>query len=357
MKTYIKSLIKNTSSQLITYEEFMSAALYHPTLGYYMKAEEKIGPQGDFITTSNVSDHFGRIFAKWYIKKVEIEGVLPAVCEIGGGNGRFAKSFIQEWRERSSIPLQYSIVESSPYHRKLQRELLPDNSILKQVESLNDVPAFEGLVFSNELFDALPVRVIVQEHGELFEVMIGFKNNDFIEERIPLDDEMIINYLQESGLVLKDNQRIEIPLAMDQMLYDISSILTSGYVVTVDYGYTNEEWMEAVHQEGSLRGYSKHQMVTDPLKYPGEMDLTTHIHFDRLVKKGEDFGLHFQSKQRQDEFLLSEGILDELEEHFDPNPFSEQSKKNRAIRTLIMPSGMSNYFHVLIQEKNLNIKR
>lgn len=357
MKTYIKSLIKNTSSQLITYEEFMSAALYHPTLGYYMKEVEKIGPRGDFITTSNISDLFGRIFAKWFIKKVEIEGVLPAVCEIGGGNGRFAKAFMEEWRERSSISLQYAIVESSPYHRQLQRDLLPDTSMLKQVERLSDLPTFEGLIFSNELFDALPVRVIEKEHGELFEVMIGVNSDKFIEERIPLEDGRITDYLQESGFILKENQRIEIPLAMDQMLQDISSILTRGFVVTVDYGYTNEEWMEATHRKGSLRGYSKHQMITDPLRYPGEMDLTTHIHFDRLVKKGEDFGLHFLSKQRQDEFLLSEGILDELEEHFDPNPFSRQSKKNRAIRSLIMPSGMSHYFQVLIQQKNINMKR
>ena len=39
-------------------------------------------------------------------------------------------------------------------------------------------------------------------------------------------------------------------------------------------------------------------------------------------------------KWRQDEFLLSIGILDHLESHHDPNPFSEVNKRNRDIRSL-----------------------
>jgi len=47
--------------------------------------------------------------------------------------------------------------------------------------------------------------------------------------------------------------------------------------------------------------------------------------------------------------------LKELEDHYDPNPFSEVSKRNRAIRSLIMPSGISTYFHVIIQQKGLHL--
>jgi SAM-dependent MidA family methyltransferase len=64
--------------------------------------------------------------------------------------------------------------------------------------------------------------------------------------------------------------------------------------------------------------------------------------------------LLFHSKPRQDEFLLKAGILKELENHYDPNPFSNVSKRNRAIRSLIMPSGMSSFFHLVIQQKGIN---
>ena len=52
----------------------------------------------------------------------------------------------------------------------------------------------------------------------------------------------------------------------------------------------------------------------------------------------------------QDEFLLSIGILDHLENHHDPNPFSEVSRRNREIRSLIMPSGISAAFQVLVKK-------
>ena len=70
--------------------------------------------------------------------------------------------------------------------------------------------------------------------------------------------------------------------------------------------------------------------------------------------RGKDTVCKLLKKWRQDEFLLSIGILDQLENHHDPNPFSEVNKRNRAIRSLIMPSGISAAFHVLVQEKNSN---
>jgi SAM-dependent MidA family methyltransferase len=137
------------------------------------------------------------------------------------------------------------------------------------------------------------------------------------------------------------------------MVRDISRVLKKGIVVTADYGYTNEEWKHPSRKKGSLRGYYQHQMIDDVLEHPGDMDITTHIHFDWLIQKGEQAELLFHSKLRQDEFLLKAGILKELENHYDPNPFSEVSKRNRAIRSLIMPSGMSSFFHLVLQQKGM----
>jgi SAM-dependent MidA family methyltransferase len=82
------------------------------------------------------------------------------------------------------------------------------------------------------------------------------------------------------------------------------------------------------------------------------MDLTTHIHLDALSRAFTEEGMHSICTKNQGEFLVSAGILEYLEDNFDPNPFSEQSKRNRAIRSLILDSGWSNGFHVLIHEKN-----
>jgi len=355
MITYLKNLILESPSNLISYAEFIGVALYHQEYGYYMKDRVKIGREGDFITTSNIADIYGRTMAKWFSRLSKKLGFPAIFCEIGAGNGRFAHAFLQEWQESNQGPLQYNIVESSPFHRKLQKELLnPDFSFI-QMEKIVDLKGFEGMVFSNELFDALPVHVIEKENNQIFEIMIGMKNDQLYEKKVPLSNPEILHFLQESNLDLNEQQRIEIPLVMEKIIKDIAQTLTKGLVVTADYGYTNEEWREPSRREGSLRGYSQHKMIRDVLQHPGEMDITTHIHFDYLIQKGEQVGLNWVCKLKQDEFLVKTGILQELENHYDPNPFSEVSKRNRAIRSLIMPTGISSFFHIIIQQKDLHM--
>src|SRR4051812_48553005 len=112
MNTFLKRLITNSPNELITYAEFMGAALYHPQFGYYMNEKQKIGRQGDFITTSNISDIYGRIMAKWFSHACKKAQLAPVFCEIGAGNGRFAEAFLHEWQETVKTPLKYIIVES-----------------------------------------------------------------------------------------------------------------------------------------------------------------------------------------------------------------------------------------------------
>ncbi|EKN66279.1 hypothetical protein BABA_16712 [Neobacillus bataviensis LMG 21833] len=355
MITYLQNLISTSPTGFITYADYIGAALYHPEFGYYMKDKQKIGRQGDFITTSNISDVYGSLVAKWFSHICQTTNLPEVFCEIGAGNGRFAKAFLQEWNDSIKTSLQYIIVESSPYHRKLQQEmLLPEHSVV-QVGSLSELGYAEGMIFSNELFDALPVHVIEKIDGKLFEVMVGARNNELYEQKIPLANPDILSFLETSKLDLKEKQRIEIPLAMEKMIQEIATVLTKGLVVTADYGYKNEEWMDPRRAQGSLRGYYQHTMIHDVLQHPGDMDITTHIHFDDLIQKGEQVGLSLLTKLRQDEFLLKAGILKELEDHYDPNPFSEVSKRNRAIRSLVMPSEISSYFHIIVQQKGMEM--
>ncbi|MCA1031724.1 SAM-dependent methyltransferase [Bacillus timonensis] len=356
----IKQYMVKNNTESITYEEYMNIVLYHPEKGYYMRTGEKVGKKGDFITSSNISDVFGKLFAKVFIQTIESGRLPPSICEVGGGNGRFAKAVLDEIKEKSPKiynELKYLLVETSPYHRILQENVLAVHPNVIQLENISEMEErYEGIIFSNELFDAFPVRVIEKQGTELMEVFISVNEKDELTERfLPLQCERINSYLLEQRIVLKDGQRFEIPLAMIEFLQLISKKISKAVLFTVDYGYTNSEWEDATHKEGSLRGYYKHQLIKNPLLYPGEMDLTTHIHFDALQHYGAAVGLQFVQKYRQDEFLLGSGILEYLQENFDPNPFSDKSKQNRAIRSLIMDGGMSQAFHVIIQQKGCRI--
>ncbi|EIJ78854.1 hypothetical protein PB1_14889 [Bacillus methanolicus PB1] len=355
MFQYLKKLIQSKPEKMISYAQYIAEALYHPEHGYYMRESEKIGRHGDFITTSNISDIYGRAIAKWYRKLVREFDLPASVCEIGAGNGRFAKAFLEEWKREHHLPLHYFIVEASPYHLKKQRELLRNFPNVKQIPSLREIKPFKGMVFSNELFDALPVHVVERNDGKLYEIMVGVEHNELLEKKVPLKNEQIFRFLKKNQIVLNENQRIEIPLEMERMLAGISNMMAQGLVVTSDYGYTTDEWLEPYRRNGSLRGYYNHTMFHNVLNNPGEMDITSHVHFDAFIKKGEKLGLRFLIKQRQDEFLVAIGLLMQLEENYDPNPFSETSKRNRAIRSLILPDGMSGSFHIIIQQKNLHL--
>jgi SAM-dependent MidA family methyltransferase len=355
MIQYLDTLISNSIDKFITYADFMNAALYHPEYGYYMKNREKIGRQGDFITASNFSDVYGRLVANWFSHFCEMTGLSPVFCEIGAGNGRFARAFLEEWHQNQKLAVKYIIVESSPYHRDLQNQLLSPEFTFLQVERLEELDPFTGMIFSNELFDALPVHVIEKQNGNLFEIVVKIKENELYEDKTPLTNPAIKAFLKESDLKLREGQRIEIPLQMAQVLQTISNVLEKGLIVTADYGYTNEEWMAPERRRGSLRGFYQHKLIDDVLKHPGDMDITTNIHFDYFIQKGGQFGLDFLKKLRQDEFLIKTGILEELASHYDPNPFSETAKRNRAIRSLIMPGGISSYFNIVIQQKGLNV--
>lgn len=363
MCDYIFEAIASSPQQRISYADYMNLALYDETHGYYMKERTKIGRSGDFFTSIYVSDVFGKLFASLFIRLVKTGQIPPHICELGGGDGKFARAILEEWKDRSFHTydtLTYTIIETSPYQRAKQRETLGDFSgKVVQYKSVDEFrqqqKQFSGIVFSNEFFDALPVHVVTREQGMLHELFVAVRHGRLTEEKWPLENEDILAYLRERNILLEDGQRLEIPLAMKAFILESASRFEQGVMFTVDYGYTDEEWQLPSRRQGSLRGYYQHRLIPNPLAYPGEMDITAHIQWDALRLYGEKAGWEWVNTIRQDRFLLAAGILDYLVAHHDSDPFSEQSRRNRAIRSLITDEGMSASFQVMIQQKNVQI--
>lgn len=361
MLTKLKHKIKNAEKGSISYSDYISLALYDEEKGYYMKDRKKIGKEGDFYTNSNVHSVFGKVLARIFSRLVEMGILPPYICEIGAGTGRLANFIMEEWKRIAPgtfEELYYYIVEMSPYHRKEQQSVIHDIDKVLQFQSIAEmkdkIGKFSGIVLSNELFDAFPVDVLQKKENEIFEVRVAMNDENLVETLVPCENAALLDWLRENNITLKSGQRIEIPLAMNGWLEQTGDWFEKGLMFTIDYGYTKEEWMEPIHREGSLRGYYKHQMITNPLLHPGDMDLTTHIHLDALIEKSEKVGIKLLAMLKQYQFLLKGGILEYLQEHYDPNPFSEVSKQNRAIRTLLLDDGISGSFTVVIQQKNLD---
>ncbi len=101
MIEHIVESIRKNPDHSISYSTFMELALYHPTYGYYMKDRQKIGKTGDFYTSSSVSPIFAEVIAAEFIKRMKDHTVKPIIVEMGGGNGSFAKTVLEVWRNQS----------------------------------------------------------------------------------------------------------------------------------------------------------------------------------------------------------------------------------------------------------------
>ncbi|MBW7649823.1 class I SAM-dependent methyltransferase [Anoxybacillus sp. ST4] len=352
-------MLEKMKHKRLSYAQYMELVLYDEQYGYYMKRKEKIGRAGDFITTSNVANVIGHVFATLFIRLMETYNVPPHICEIGGGTGRFAYAVLEQWQRQSPETFsngRYTIVEASPYHREKQVEMLaPFADHVHIVSNLTELPSsFSGIVFSNELFDAFPVHVVEKRNGQIYECFVAVEGDKLVEQYAPLENEEIAQYLAERNIDLVDGQRFEVPLAMKMFIFQLNDAIERAIIFTVDYGYTDEEWKHPLRKQGSLRGYYRHQLINDPLRYPGDMDITTHVQWDALRFYGEQVGWTFTHLWRQDEFLLKAGIFNQLIDHDDPNPFSEKSRYNRAIRSLVM-SDIGSAFQVMVQQKKINI--
>ncbi|WP_226656956.1 SAM-dependent methyltransferase [Guptibacillus hwajinpoensis] len=353
LKNIIINEIERSSEEFITFERFMTLSLYHPKLGYYQKDVPKTGIKGDFITSTSVHDVYSRVMARVLINEIQSNGYAPIIVDAGSGDGKFISSFLDEVKfvdHQFYEKLTYFVLESSPYHQQLitNRTKQHDVEIFPSLTSMKKVlPKLNGILFSNELLDAFPVRVIEKQH-ELVEVCVGLdENNCFTEVYRPCTDPVILNWTARHQLQISDGQRIEIPLAMGKWLDEVGNWLANGKVITVDYGYTNEEWKSPERKRGSLRGYRNHQLIENVLQTPGEMDITTHVHIDAIKNIGLSHGMKWVSCMPQGEFLLKEGLLQFLQQTSPNNPFSKEHKQNRAIRWL----AESNQFLVMIQEK------
>ena len=129
--------------------------------------------------------------------------------------------------------------------------------------------------------------------------------------------------------------------------------------MTIDYGYPAAELYAPQRKQGTLLCYYRHQVEDDPYIRLGKQDITAHVDFTTLMHRGKELGLQPVWFGEQCRFLLSAGIVAEIEESERSTASEEQKLKLRlALKKLIMPEGgMGDTFRVLIQSKDVETPR
>ncbi|WP_280768429.1 class I SAM-dependent methyltransferase [Salipaludibacillus daqingensis] len=356
--------LKKESKPPWSFSEYMEVALYDSDIGYYTNKRKKLGKEGDFYTSNHVHPVFAKTFSRFFLDVIKTENMKPTICEWGAGDGSFAYHVLCYIESESPDLFQtitYYIIESSPHHQALLTDKLgrykEKIKVFASLEEMkNDLSHFEGIIFSNELLDAFPVHIIEKTKDAFKEVMIEEVDQTLVEKLVLCDNHEIIDWMNQFGPPLPDGHRIEINLQMKDWLKEVASWLTKGMVVSVDYGYSNDDYQRPERKEGSIRGYRNHEMIKDPLQYPGDMDLTSHVQWDAYDQIAKNVGLTQVLFDRQDQFLLKAGLFSFLVTPKDMNPFSEEFKLNRAIQSFVHPSGISTSFQVNVHGKELRNK-
>jgi len=339
----------------ILFETFMEMALYEPNLGYYASDKLVIGKSGDYYTSPHLHFAFGATIGRqleemWEILGSPSEVDTFQVVEIGAGAGYMCKDILSYLNNRVFYKaLTYVIVDPNPFIQQRQKTLLVNFSEKVQwVSSFRELANIKGCILSNELLDAFPVHLIEME-DELKEIYVTVDNDNFIEIKATLSTDALSDYLHEFSIELTNGYRTEINLMIKDWLRSINEVLSEGFILSVDYGYSARDYYSEERNRGTLLCYYRHQVNENPYINIGEQDITAHVNFSSLKKWGEDIGLKTIGFCKQGTFLVAIGIdkiIHELHEN-SPDYLFEVAK----IKGLIFPGTMGESHKVLVQYK------
>lgn len=362
LKSFIVSQIRAEGP--VTFARFMEWCLYHSDYGYYGSGNVKIGKEGDYYTGPCVHPLFGGMVAKQLCQMGELLGNNTfTVLEIGGGRGYLCAdilAWIKKYEPVFYRRLDYCLVERSPSFLAEQQDRLKEEVAQGKVRWLSNIALssemypLTGCILSNELVDAFPVHRVICEGNQLREIYVDEVEGQFVERHGHLSDPRLGSYFADVDVSLVDDQTVEVNLQALMWLEKMASCLNRGFLLTIDYGDQAAMLYDSWRRQGTLRCYYHHQLSASPYDNVGRQDITAHVDFTALIRKGEERGLAFTGLVPQYRFLLAMGLVEEMAEASIGMDPMESLQFRLSLKRLIEPErGMGEIFKVLIQHKGV----
>lgn len=334
----------------IAFGDYMETVLYAPGLGYYSAGSAKFGAAGDFVTAPELSPLFARALATQFADLHRAHG-LAQVLELGGGSGRFAADALVELARLDALPDRYLLLEVSADLRARQRATLEAlaPALLDRVEWLDALPtAFEGVIFANEVLDALPIERFRRTPDGVEQLMVVRDAGGFGwgTRAAPADLAHAVAALEEDlGARLPPGYVSDINLRIQPWLAALSSALARGAMLFVDYGMSRREYYATDRDGGTLRCHYRHRAHDDPFVWPGLQDLTAQVEFTAVAEAGVGAGLDFAGYTTQGLLLIGCGLERLLAEPV-PDDRARWLRSQQAQR-LTLPTEMGERFKAI----------
>ena len=272
IQTKIDTIIKSVGS--INIQDFVEISNFDKDLGFYNKPNiEKIGIDGQFITSPEISSLFSITLANQFLKEFpRVKNVN--LLELGPGNGLLTKDIFNYLRSKRININDITLLEKSDYFRNkiLEKSELKVNFIdnICDYKIDNEDTLF---IYSNEFFDAIGSKQFIFNNGNFNEIKISKSNDKYflIQDSAAISGELMSRY---SNYKFENNDILEHSNLILNVLNDIQNINCKKYFFTTsDYGYTK------LPLKSTLRLLSSHE----------KLDL-----FDKFENVDYSFGVNFE---------------------------------------------------------------
>ena len=341
----------------LPFDRFMEGALYAPGLGYYSAGARRFGRDGDFVTAPELSPLFGRCLAAQAGEVLEaLDG--GDLLELGAGRGTLAADLLESLAAADRLPGRYLILELSGALREEQRATLARRvpHLLDRVQWLDAPPesGFRGLVFGNEVADALPVSRFRIADGGLEEAHVTTTDDGFAWAWQPASPELVagVEAIRSEVGPLPPGYTSELCLRLAPWVASLAAPLAAGALLLIDYGYPRREYYLPERVDGTLQCHYRQRAHGDPLRLAGLQDITAHVDFTALAEAGHATGLAVAGYATQAHFLLGCG-LDGLLAASDPADTASHLALMQQARALTLPGEMGERFQVLALTRGL----
>jgi SAM-dependent MidA family methyltransferase len=327
------------------FSRYMDLALYDPREGYYTSGRAAVGREGDFFTSVSIGPVFGAVLAGQFLEMWEVLGRPPEfrLVEQGANDGRLSSDILKALSETPLAGVPLTIIEPASILREKQAATLEGFDV-QWVESPQNLDTFDGVHFSNELFDALPFDILEARAGAWHELQVHADEAGFCFKASPQP-------IETDFPPRPDGYRTELRRHQSGLLETLSARLRRGFLLTIDYGMPRLELLAPHRSGGTLACYTQHRRDEAPLENPGEKDITAHVDFTALAQDANACGLALEGYTDQHHFLVgaSTGLLKSLD---GAAPTPSTLKILRSLRTLLHPETMGTQFKAILFSKN-----
>ena len=347
----------------------MSLALYHPEHGYYAQAARRTGRNGDFFTSVDVGPIFGALLGRqlaemWRVADPIADRRGPFdLVEAAASNGQLARDVLDWARDHDPelyAAVRLHLVEASPAARAAQREMLAPHASKVAAYGTRLPDVVHGVIYANELLDALPVHsVVMTEHGLREHYVDVGPGGRLVERAGRPSTEALERYLDAAGVRLEPGWRAEINLAALAWMTRACLSLHRGFLLLIDYGHEARELYSATHAAGTLTTFHRHMTFVGHtasegpawLAEPGTRDITSHVDLTSVERTARELGCTTLGILDQTYFLLALGLTDLAGAG---GTSLAETRRRLALKTLLMPGGLGSTHKVMLFARGLD---